>query len=134
MKMELSKDTMEKFKKYEYFNKGVYDAHNSPEAFLRMPEERQEELVQLIQTYLRPIKTINENTSSYGLKHLFEEMMGGYVGNGELKGAMIVCGFNVKARRSEINHHYNISSKDVKHLRDVVDKKIKRTGKGMVKE
>jgi hypothetical protein len=130
MNMEISKEIMEKFKKYQYFDKGIYDDHNSPEAFLRMLEERQEELVRLIQIYLRPIKTINENTSSsYGLKHLFEEMMGGYVGNGEMKGAMIVCGFNVKVGESVINHYYNISSKDVKNLRAVVDKKQNKRGR-----
>lgn len=126
--MEISKETMEKFKKYEYFERSAYDAHNSPEAFLRMSEDRQVELVKLIQTYLSPIKTINENVSSYGLKHLFEVIMGGYVGNGELKGAMIVCGFNVRVCDSVINHHYNISNKGVKHLRRLVDKKIKARG------
>lgn len=96
---------------------GELDYHNHPIAFLKMPVEHQKEILDLIRKYLIPIKTINERYTSYGLKHQFEKLTSfGYIGNGEMKGAMIVSGFKVKATISGINHCYNISLKSIDRL------------------
>ena len=42
-----------------------------------------------IETNLKPTKTFNDRRTSYGLKHLFEDTGGFYIGNGAFKGAMI---------------------------------------------
>ena len=58
------------------------------------PQEKQEKVLAWIQQHFR--KGVQGNAkrySSYFLKHVVERGIGTYVGNGELKGAMLKAGF-----------------------------------------
>lgn len=65
-----------------------------------------------------PIKTINRNNSSYGIKHLVEDSIGQYVANGELIIAMINCGYKYKQWSvSSPNCWFNVSQKSINNAR-----------------
>jgi len=94
----------ELFRKYEVRHEGMKDEHNSPSAFLAMPLENQAELLALIRTRLKPRISFNPRMGSYALKHRFEVLTSfGYVGNGEMKGAMLVAGYRMQPVDGGIN-------------------------------
>ena len=73
--------------------------------------EEQSLLCSWIKENLFPIKTFTCQSTSYGLKHIFENSPNGfYITNGMFKQAMKVCGFLVKDE-SETNWTFNISKK-----------------------
>lgn len=115
-----TKEILEKLESYK-----TNDENNDPTLFLKMSPEHQKELLKLIKEYLRPIKSFNEQCTSYGLKHYFEKLTSfGYICNGEMKGALIVSGFKVNPKNKySINHDYNISAKSLNKLRDIVRQK-----------
>ncbi len=78
-----------------------------PENFEEMSDERKEFLLNWISENLRPIKTINLNHTSYGIKHWID---GEYFTNGEFKGAMLKAGYKVKDLNAT-NWHFNISER-----------------------
>ena len=105
----------ELFKQFEFRTRGVKDEHNSPSAFLDMPEEHQKELLELIRIYLKPRTYFNTRTGSYGLKHRFERLTSfGYVGNGEMKGAMLVAGYRMRVVDGGINGLFNMDVSGLK--------------------
>jgi hypothetical protein len=65
---------------------------NSPDRLHDMDEDERERLRAWIRENVAPRK-VTEPKSSYGLKHVAEKMLGFYVGNGELKGAMLEAGY-----------------------------------------
>jgi hypothetical protein len=71
-------------------------AHNSPEAFDRMPEREQRALRLWVRLALAPAPNFAAEQGrwhSYNLKHHAEAALGWYVGNGEMKGAMLAEGY-----------------------------------------
>lgn len=65
-------------------------------------------LVALIQHYCLPAKS-RYRFSSYGLKALFELLMGEYITNDQFKAAMIAAGFIPTKKSSTLtNHRYLI--------------------------
>lgn len=82
---------------------------NSPDDFLTLSPDEQKKLLELIALYLRPRKTLNTRHSSYGLKHQFERLMpGGYLTNGQMKGAMLAAGYEAGDQQF-INWTFNVS-------------------------
>ena len=70
---------------------------DNPKKFQELSEESKQFLLNWISRNLRPIKTINTNYSSYGIKHWVEdEYPEEYFTNGEFKGAMLEAGYKVK--------------------------------------
>lgn len=80
-----------------------------PEQFDKLPEERQQFLLNWIEENLIPIQSFNPNHTSYGLKHLISDGAE-YFTNGEFKGAMLKSGYKVQ-NESELNWVFNISEK-----------------------
>ena len=78
----------------------------------------------VIACYFRPISTINNDSSSYGLKHLVERYLQAetkgainYVSNGTLILAMYDAGFRIKRMDSSSpNCHFNVSKKSIHYL------------------
>ncbi|MEB7787292.1 hypothetical protein NGC76_01925 [Staphylococcus equorum] len=65
---------------------------------------------------LEPIKSVNENCSSYNLKHMFErEPYGFYISNGNMKEVMALAGFKPKSA-DDLNWFYPISERSIKQL------------------
>lgn len=68
----------------------------------------QEKLVELIKQNCKPHCRVLP-ISSYGLKHLFEIIAGGYISNDEFKQAMIVAGFKPTTQtKNDINPYYRV--------------------------
>ena len=66
---------------------------------------------------LEPIKSVNENYSSYNLKHMFErEPYGFYISNSNMKEAMALAGFKPKSA-DDLNWFYPISERSIKQLK-----------------
>lgn len=81
---------------------------NAAAAFDVMSVRNRAYLVTVIRLFLRPAKAINRKHTSYGLKHLAEKLMpGGYVSNGEMKGAMLYCGYKAGNTRNT-NWTFNV--------------------------
>ena len=65
-----------------------------PHAFVQKPSEKQAAVLGWIRAHLRPgTRGKAKRYSSYQLKHVVERAIGAYVGNGELKGAMLQAGY-----------------------------------------
>ncbi|MEX2936354.1 hypothetical protein [Staphylococcus saprophyticus] len=65
---------------------------------------------------LEPMKSVNENCSSYNLKHMFErESYGFYISNGNMKEVMALAGFKPKSA-DDLNWFYTISERSIKQL------------------
>lgn len=71
--------------------------HNHPAAFDLMPEEKQKQLIGWVREFLLPgTRGKSKRYSSYYLKHVAERALGWpqvYVGNGEMKGALLKAGY-----------------------------------------
>ncbi|MDW3969367.1 hypothetical protein QI311_03320 [Staphylococcus saprophyticus] len=66
---------------------------------------------------LEPMKSVNENCSSYNLKHMFErEPYGFYISNGNMKEVMALAGFKPK-NADDLNWFYPISERSIKQLK-----------------
>lgn len=85
--------------------------NDSPLAFLDLTPDQQETLINWCRQF-RPVKSFYTGSTSYGLKHRFEDDGGFYICNGAFKGAMLIAGFKPSTFKS-INWHFNISAKDV---------------------
>jgi len=73
---------------------------------------------------IRRTKGINRQITSYGLKHIIEDLIDDYdyVSNGECIKAFIELGFTVQPMRGGLNAYFNISMKDITRLRILRDK------------
>ena len=78
--------------------------------------EQQKELLELIHLYCRVGKKVCP-LSSYGLKHIFEGLLGVYIPNEDFKVAMMLAGYRPMKSR-EINHRYKLKLVDVDELID----------------
>ena len=69
---------------------------------------------------IRRTKGINRQITSYGLKHIIEDLIDGYdyVSNGECIKAFIELGFTVQPMHGGLNAYFNISMKDISVLRE----------------
>lgn len=84
----------------------------------------------IIACYLSPVKAINSDISSYGLKHLVERALCkqtkneiNNVSNGSLILAMIDAGFKFKRESKDSpNCFFNVSKKSLKRLTDFANK------------
>jgi len=78
---------------------------NSPERFHELPADEQD----AIRAWIREnVVRQREPLSSYSLKHIAEKALGFYVGNGEIKGAMLEAGYTPLDTRRErgINFYF----------------------------
>ncbi len=80
---------------------------------LTLTDSRYVRLLNFINKNLRPIKTINYKTSSYGLKHIIEKRIGFYVSNADCKKAMTECGY-IHDHGDCRNWRFNVSERSVK--------------------
>lgn len=83
----------------------------------------------MIVCYLRPIKSINQEHTSFGLKHLVELMLAketnnkiDYISNGAIILAMYDAGYRIK-RLSDTspNCYFNVSNKSARHLYKIIN-------------
>jgi hypothetical protein len=102
------------------FGFGVYDSVSSADREAKLAESRQQlrdhaervnEICEWIWLHLRPTTRINQNRSSYGLKHIVEHDLA-YVANGEFIAAMLMRGY----RYAKIgpNARFNVSENTIK--------------------
>lgn len=84
---------------------------DNPNDFYKLSSENQTKLLNWISENLTPIKSFNENHTSYGLKKFLRDSINGfYVTNGAFKGAMIKSGYKAKDVINK-NWYFNISEK-----------------------
>lgn len=84
-----------------------------------MKTEKEIKLQRAVMEFLLPSESVC-NMSSYGLKHMFEKIIGEYVSNDEMKACMIECGFN-PLNRKELNHMYKVRIKPAKETKGYYD-------------
>lgn len=87
---------------------------------LTLSEEAEKELKELIARYLEKRATPNTLHSSYGLKHLFENILGYYVSNADAKKAMTECGFEHSPYGGQ-NWYFNVTQKSLNKLYKIRD-------------
>lgn len=78
-----------------------------------------DQCIDVIQLRFDPIKSMNRNLSSYGLKHILERHIGTYVSNGDIIVAMLTCGYRHFPIKNTPNCHFNVSQSGVKLLRSL---------------
>ena len=73
---------------------GTYGRNfDPPREYGELPPDERAELLLWIWHNLKPTRTAIYRSSSYGLKHHFEDDTGLYIGNGAFKGAMLEAGY-----------------------------------------
>lgn len=81
---------------------------NSPKDFSKLSDNEQEELIKYCLTSFVPASTTNWSTTSYGMKHTFEDLpYGFYLSNGQFKGAMLIAG-SLPVNPHELNWCYMV--------------------------
>ena len=89
---------------------------NLPEHFEHLTEKQQEILLDWC-SMIKPTIKINYDHTSYGMKPMFEHYADGfYITNGQLKGAMIKCGFKHEPIGNGLHWFFNISHKSFTKL------------------
>ena len=84
-----------------------------------LTKEQKDLLDETIIKYLpTKLKGINSKVSSYGLKHKFEEILGFYISNLDMKEAMARLGY--KNNGDKQNQYYNISSREINELNKIL--------------
>lgn len=74
-------------------------------------------MVPFVTILLQKTSTICNKTTSYGLKHRFERIIGQYVSNGDMIAVMILMGFQI--RFDSPNCCFNISNRSIEHMNDL---------------
>jgi hypothetical protein len=69
------------------------EAVNPPTEYEQLASAKKELLAHWIRKAMKPSSKYDEQHSSYGIKHHFEQETGIYVSNGEFKGAMLIAGY-----------------------------------------
>ncbi len=96
---------------------------DNPEHYKELSDSRKVALKDFCNSFEK-INGFNLYRSSYGLKHIFEDLyreelqhesFGSSISNGQFKGAMLEAGFEVKDKQAQ-NWHFNISENSVKGL------------------
>ena len=72
------------------------------------PEEIRSAVLAWIREQLLPSSKVDEEHSSYGLKHILQEDTGIYLSNNAMKDAMMMAGYS-PVDPSEANWHYRIA-------------------------
>jgi len=89
---------------------------NLPEYFEPLTEKQQEILLDWC-SMINPTVNMNYKHTSYGMKTIFEKSPDGfYVYNGQMKGAMLKCGFKYEPLNDGIQWFFNVSEKSLKEL------------------
>lgn len=88
---------------------------NQPEDFDRLTPDEQRILCDWIKANFVMRKTINHNQTTYQWKHRFE-YKNFYITNGQMKGALVKCGFKTSPVDEGINWCVNISELSMKRL------------------
>lgn len=83
--------------------------HYEEKDWKELNNEQRIKVIEWIREKFTPIKRINRNHSSYGIKHWCESDLGFYVSNNVIKKALILEGY--KCDTSRINWFFNISEK-----------------------
>ncbi len=84
---------------------------NSKDEFGELKKEEQKQLVEWCKDAFLPIRTVNKEHTSYGLKEMFEKSQKGfYINNGAFKGAMLEAGFKV-SDEDALNWKFKISKR-----------------------
>lgn len=111
MKFDVPKDA--KYTKEKGANKKFKELDH-PKAFYDLEESEQNVLLDWC-SGLKKVGSINMNHTSYRLKHIFENSENGfYIKNGQLKGAMILAGFDVKNTKM-LNWNFNVSEMSINY-------------------
>ena len=95
-----------------------------PEEYLKMSKERKESLKNWIENNFYSRKTMNNQHTSYGLKHILERDTGMYFTNDEFKGGMIEMGYTPHDTR-ELNWRFNISERSINDTTKRINNKNK---------
>ena len=83
---------------------------NQESHFEALSNEKQEILVNWCKANFNAVKTINTQITSYDIKQTFSSLEdGSYVTNGQIKGAMVKAGFEMKTAKDGINSRFNVS-------------------------
>jgi hypothetical protein len=77
-----------------------------PEAYARLAPAEQAALLEWIRLAIKPAKTVDRSTTSYGIKHDFEKV-GFYITNGQFKGTMVAAGY-APVDPNELNWEFRI--------------------------
>ncbi|RIO71025.1 hypothetical protein [Staphylococcus borealis] len=97
---------------------------DNPDHYEELSDRQKEALYKFCNSFEK-IKGFNLDNTSYGLKHVFEDLyrkelhsedFGSSISNGQFKGAMLEAGFEVKDKRAQ-NWHFNISKRSIKELK-----------------
>lgn len=87
-------------------------------AELRTRAEHVDEIRAWLVQSIEPRRTMNRDTGSYGLKHLAENELGGYVANGELIAAAIIAGYAYRREAGDSpNALFGMSARSITALR-----------------
>ena len=98
---------------------------DNPDHYKELSDRKKEALLEFCNSFEK-IKGFNLDNTSYGLKHVFEdlyrkelhgEMFGSSISNGQFKGAMVEAGFEVKDKRAQ-NWSFNISKRSIKKIKN----------------
>lgn len=97
---------------------------------LRSSVEGVEWVVGWIDTHLTPIKSLNRNITSYGIKHIVERhnhyVEGGskYVSNGEFIAAAMIAGYgySVPYTYNDVNVPFTISQRSLNQIKQEIEK------------
>lgn len=82
-----------------------------------LPPDKQLIVLTWVKSSILPIKSVNHEISSYGIKHLLRDETGIYVTNNQFKDAMLICGFQ-PVNAKELNWEYRISKRSPVFLRE----------------
>lgn len=78
--------------------------------FDSLSNEKQQILIDWCKANFNVVKTINTQITSYDIKETFCGLEDGfYVTNGQIKGAMLKAGFEMKTAKDGINGRFNVS-------------------------
>ena len=73
-----------------------------------------------IKQYFRKTKTIRDDYSSYGLKHIVERNQRLYISNEDFIEAMLNCSYKAKPIPNSKNYYFNISLRSINQVRNIL--------------
>lgn len=89
-----------------YFGHAPVDDKLSDE----LPAEKLEKAKEWVAKFVEPRRTVNNNVTSYGIKHMIENYIGEYITNNQGKDIMLQCGYE-PVNSKELNWRYKIKLK-----------------------
>lgn len=105
---------------------GIFDDVNK-DTFINQIRESPayKKLLELIPIYLEKRKTLNNKSSSYGIKHIIEDLTGLYSDNDQFIIAMVDLGFSYKQTHvNSPNYYFNYKYNKANCLTKIEEKKI----------